>query len=65
VDFIGWFREERVAGAILTQGAQAPDPEVSRQIGQRITETLCGRVPADIAGRLQVRVLQLRPPQNG
>ena len=64
VDFVGWFREARIAGAVLTQGANPPASEVSRQIGQRITETLCRRVPSDVACRLQVRVLQLRPPQN-
>jgi hypothetical protein len=64
VDFIGWFREDHVAGAVLTQGAHPPAPDVSRRIGQRITETLCRRVPSGVAGRLQVRVLQLRPPQN-
>ena len=64
VDLIGWFREERVVGAILAQGAHPPAPDISRRIGQRITETLRGCVPSDVAGRLQVRVLQLRPPQS-
>ncbi|MCA1563317.1 MAG: hypothetical protein LC804_24715 [Acidobacteria bacterium] len=64
VDFIGWFREERVVGAILTQGAHPLAPDIWRRIGQRITETLRGCVPSDVAGRLQVRVLQLRPPQS-
>ena len=64
VDFIGWFREERVAGAVLMQGARSPEPEVSRLVGQRITETLCLCVPTDIAGRLRVRVVRVRPPHN-
>ena len=64
VDFIGWFREGRVAGAVLTQGADPLAPEVSRRISQRLTETLRGRVPADVARRVQVRVLQLRPTHN-
>ena len=64
VDFIGWFREGRVAGAVLTQGADPLAPDVSRRISQRLTETLRGRVPADVARRLHVRVLQLRPTRN-
>jgi hypothetical protein len=64
VDFIGWFREGRVAGAVLTQGADPIAPDVSRRISQRLTETLRGRVPANVARRLHVRVLQLRPTRN-
>ena len=64
VDFIGWFREGRVAGAVLTQGADPLAPDVSHRISQRLTETLRGRVPADVARRLHVRVLQLRPTRN-
>jgi len=61
VDFIGWFRKERVAGAVLMQGARSPEAEVSSRVGQRITETLCRSVPKDIACRLRVRVVQVRP----
>jgi hypothetical protein len=64
VDFIGWFREGRVAGAVLTQGADPIAPDVARRICQRLTETLRRRVPAHVARRLHVRVLQLRPNQN-
>ena len=64
VDFIGWFREERVAGAVLTQGAHAPEGEASAGIGQRVIETLSESVPSDVAGRLHVRVLQLRPSRE-
>ncbi len=64
VDFIGWFREGRVAGAVLTQGADPLAPDVVRRISQRLAETLRERVPADVARRLHVRVLQLRPTRN-
>jgi hypothetical protein len=64
VDFIGWFREGRVAGAVLTQGADPLAPDVARRISQRLTETLRVRVTADVARRLRVRVLQLRPTRN-
>ena len=40
VDFIGWYREERVAGAVLTQGIGTTEPDASRRIGERVTEIL-------------------------
>jgi hypothetical protein len=60
VDFIGWYRHGRVAGAVLTQGADSPALEASEQIGQRVTELLAKRLPVSVASRLHVRVLQAR-----
>jgi hypothetical protein len=59
VDFIGWYREERVAGAVLTQGAGTPAAAAVRGIGERVTEVLGRRLSGSEAQRLQVRVLQL------
>jgi hypothetical protein len=60
VDFIGWYRHGRVAGAVLTQGADSPALESSGQIVQRVTEIVGKGLPAGVATRLQVRVLQAR-----
>jgi hypothetical protein len=60
VDFIGWYRQGRVMGAVLTQGTSVPPAGVSAQIGERVAEAIGDRVPASVAGRLQVRVLQMR-----
>ena len=65
VDFVGWFRQDRVAAAVLTQGDVLPAPEDCRRIARRITRALHQRVPSDIAERLDVQVRQLRPRQNG
>ena len=59
-DFIGWFREERVAGVILTQGAHPLPPDVPSRIGRRAAHVLLQHVPPVVANRLHVRVLQLR-----
>jgi len=59
VDFIGWYREERVAGAVLTQGVGAPATAAVRGIAERVTEVLGRRLSGSEAQRLQVRVLQL------
>ena len=59
VDFVGWFREDRVAGAVLAQG-EKPTIDVTRLIRKRVTEVLCDHLPFDLRQRLQVRVVQLR-----
>ena len=53
VDFIGWYRHGRVAGAVLTQGADSPALESSEQIVERVTALLGKRLPAAMAARLQ------------
>jgi hypothetical protein len=59
VDFIGWYRQERVAGAVLTQGLGMPDAAAVRAIGERVTQVLNQRLSRREARRLRVRVLQL------
>lgn len=59
VDFIGWYRTERIAAAVLTQGSGAPEPDAARRICDRVTEVLGSRLSSSVARRLQVRALQL------
>ena len=59
VDFVGWFREDRVAGAVLAQGEKSTI-DVTRLIRKRVIEVLCDRLPFDLRQRLQVRVVHLR-----
>ena len=59
IDFIGWHSEGRVAGAVLAQGLDEPAPDAARRIVERITGVLSDRLPASVAGRLRVRVVQL------
>jgi hypothetical protein len=59
VDFIGWYRTDRVVGAVLTQGTQAPDSEAAQQIGERVAQVLTDRLPSPLRQRIQVRILQL------
>ncbi len=59
IDSIGWYRTDRVAGAVLTQGPAAPAPDVSQQIGERVAHALSERLPSHVRHRIQVRVLQL------
>ena len=62
-DCIGWYREERVAGAVLTELGDRRPTEVCRLIGQRVSGVLCEGLPSNVAHRLQVRVYQ--HPESG
>jgi hypothetical protein len=59
VDFIGWYRQERVAGAVLTQGLETPDQSAVRAIGERVRQMVGRHLSRGDVRRLQVRVLQL------
>lgn len=55
-DFIGWYREGRVAGAVLTELREGPGTRVARLAGQRVRSVLCEGLPGDVARRLHVQV---------
>jgi hypothetical protein len=59
-DVIGWYRERRVAGAVLPQADSGSQPEVSRLIRQRVLKALRGAF-SDATPRFQVHVYQLQP----
>jgi hypothetical protein len=58
IDFVGWFREGRVAGAVLAQGTVSNDK--ARQVmAERVRQTLAKRLPLQGAKHLRVRVVRL------
>jgi hypothetical protein len=58
-DVIGWYREDRVAGAVLSQ---LPDgPSQPRVIRERVAGALYERLHADLARYFEVHVYQLKP----
>jgi hypothetical protein len=59
VDFIGWYRSARVAGAVLAQGFDEPGVDAPRHIVERITRLLSERLPKSVAARLRIRVVRL------
>jgi hypothetical protein len=59
VDFIGWYRDRVVAGAVLAQGLDEPDTAAPARIIERVTSVLTERLPSRIAERLRVRVVHL------
>ena len=64
-DFIGWYRQSRVASAVLTQVGETPDVEVPNLVAERVREALSQGLSAPLASRLQVRVYQVPALTNG
>jgi hypothetical protein len=60
-DVIGWYREQQIAGAVLTF-ADGPEPDASSRIAERVSDALSESLSSDIVRRLQVRVYQLPAP---
>jgi hypothetical protein len=55
-DVVGWYREERVAGAVLAEPRDGARTEVSRVVVPRVRQVLSERLPVDVARRIQVHV---------
>ena len=61
-DFVGWYRDGRVAGAVLTQRPDMPDMQearVSRNVARRVKDALRAQLDRETSDRLQVRVYQI------
>ena len=59
VDFIGWYRESQVAGAVLAQGPKRLDAGAAPQIAERIATELKKRLSATDSKNLRVRIVKL------
>jgi hypothetical protein len=64
-DVMGWYREDRVAGAVLTHVEGECGPDVLDIIRQRVGETLCASLTTDVARQFRVRVYRCRPQLKG
>jgi len=60
-DFMGWYRQSYVAGAVLSSTANGADYETSALIEQRVRDGLRKHLPAKTAGSLRARVTQHGP----
>jgi len=60
-DVIGWYREGRVAGAVLTQCSNGSSNHISRPIRARVTDALGVALPRSVRQTLRVHVYQLMP----
>lgn len=59
-DFIGWYEDERVAGAVLTEIAEANHNEGIRRTVDRIRRRFETSFPVAVSSRLDIRVNTLR-----
>jgi hypothetical protein len=64
-DFIGWYRSNRVAGAVLTQHGDTGGHDIPEVVGQRVSASLRKALPSHVADRVQVRVYQLPATAKG
>jgi hypothetical protein len=60
-DFLGWYREERTIGAVLTQDSPASGTGISDVVARRVTNGLRQELPASLSARLHLRVYELPP----
>jgi hypothetical protein len=60
-DIMGWYRQDRVAGAVLTARPDASEQETSGLIEQRVGDGLRKRLRSSVARNLRVRVTQHGP----
>ncbi len=60
-DFIGWYREGRIAGAVLAQRSEHQSGNVCRRIRARVLDVLFGALPKSTRAMLRVHVVQLLP----
>jgi hypothetical protein len=59
VDFIGWYRQGRLVGAVLPQGSEAPAPLAAASVSARVKHALNQTLPPGLASQLRVRVVRL------
>jgi hypothetical protein len=58
-DFVGWYHEGRVIGAVLTQDTPGNDAGVVDLVARRVTDELNASLPASVSLRVQVRIYHL------
>lgn len=63
-DFVGWYRDRRLAGAVLTQLPDASSVDLCRVVRERASTALSESLPSDMFSRLQMRIFQLPPSRK-
>lgn len=58
-DFIGWYRDRSIAGAVLTQHTETTGPDLADAVSRRVVQVLGDRLPSELARGVRVRVYQL------
>lgn len=56
---VGWFREGRVAGALLTQPGEAAATDVADLVCEKVRRSLQDSLPSQLIRHLDVRAFRL------
>ena len=59
VDFVGWFREGRVAGAVLPEGTVTATETARQLMAARVRQALTACLPSGQSKNLRVRIIRL------
>ena len=59
-DFMGWYEDQRVAGAVLTEVAEGQQNESIRRAVDRIRRSFDSHFPVTVSSRLDIRVTTVR-----
>ena len=59
-DLVGWYRDQRVIGAVLTHVGDMPLEDSTRQMSARVTQALHADLPEDTAKQVKVRLYRPR-----
>jgi hypothetical protein len=64
-DIVGWYRQDRVAAAVLIERAGSSQDEASLGVADRVVRALEARLSSRVARQFQVQVVRLRrQPQD-
>jgi hypothetical protein len=63
-DIVGWYRSERVVGAVLAECRVRASSSVSAAVGQRVADALESRLTPELARQFRVRIHQYTDPQR-
>jgi hypothetical protein len=64
-DFMGWYEDERVAGAVLTEITEERQDESVRRTVDRIRRRFEAHLPVAVSSRLEIRVNTIRDERVG
>ena len=59
VDFLGWYQQDRVAGAVLAQAVRLSDPQQAGRVGERILAAIRREIHDGRGPFVHVRVVRL------
>jgi hypothetical protein len=55
-DIVGWYRQDRVAGALLAESRSGSGVDVSKAVPQRVIDGLEARLPPELVRQFRLRI---------